>query len=493
MPSLLRLSRLPRPALRAALAACALLAAPGCEDPGRPEPPPAELRLAADTVRLAEGSADTLSLLVLDAAGREIADARVSWSSADTTVAVVDQSGVVTARRTGRTQVSASVARGRLSPLTASVPVVVHARPERVVLARAGLDLSQLPTVGRAFPLSFRVLDRGGAAVPHVRVSLQVAEGGGAVSVPSAVTDSAGEVHAVFTLGPAPGRNRLQARVEGVSAPAQLSLEAVPVPVLRLEPDSLVLPAPGCVGGFLARIRTPTGEEIRAVSAVYSVSDSTVISLVVPMSTGTYRGQSRLVVGRKPGETRVVASYSGAADTALVRVLPQTPAQVRFLGDTLHILTGDTIRGLDTRVTDACGQLVPDQPVTLTNLDPDVVSIDAQGRGKALADGTARIVARSGALADTLIIRTASFRLVPEDTTVGVGATVRYQLLTRNAGGSWVPFTPARYVSQDGRIATVTQEGVATAVGPGEGVIYVFTHPPASGWIVRARLRVASP
>ena len=97
--------------LLVALAAVAAIA--GCdEDIAEPADGMSVQVLPSDAVRAEPGDTVRLSASVLDAEGRPVPGAVVRWTSADTTVATVDASGLVAVVSAGSTTVTATVASG---------------------------------------------------------------------------------------------------------------------------------------------------------------------------------------------------------------------------------------------------------------------------------------------------------------------------------------------------------------------------------------------
>jgi uncharacterized protein YjdB len=89
---------------------------------------------------------ERLTARVLDSKGREIADAKPTWSSSQGDVATVDEGGRVVAKSEGKATIAA-----RLGDLSAEVPVeVVDAATVEIVPAQATL----VGPAGTAFPLT---------------------------------------------------------------------------------------------------------------------------------------------------------------------------------------------------------------------------------------------------------------------------------------------------------------------------------------------------
>ena len=80
-----------------------------------------EVRVDPATETILAGGTRTFSAVALDAAGGPIASARFTWATSDTSVAVVDTAGAVTARGAGTATITARVGR---SAGSATVTVV---------------------------------------------------------------------------------------------------------------------------------------------------------------------------------------------------------------------------------------------------------------------------------------------------------------------------------------------------------------------------------
>lgn len=419
----------------------ALLALSGCDFPTGPSEV-ADIQLDRSAVELMEGHVDTLSATVLDARGREVAGVALAWSSSDTTVAAVDASGVVTARSPGAARVTASAPGKDGAPVTAGAMVTVGPAPARV-------EWVEGPSTGLAGtvlhpPIRFRVLDDRGAGVPGIRVEFVLVSGGGSLSDSAAVTDSLGYAGVVLTWGTGPGRTQIDAHVREAGIFGQFFGHARAP--LTLEPDSLLFPAPGCrFRTIFARMRYPNGEEVLAKTAKFEVSDTSVVGLTYPRWWGThgylYGGQTQEVRPLRTGTVRLVATFEGVADTALVTVGPDQGERVVFESATSSpkpMAVGDTTR-LGARVENACGDPVAGAQATFRSLDEAVVGVTPSGEATVRDAGAARVVAEWEGLADTLHVEAKHVRVTPLDTTVFVGDTVRYRAFSAGSSGVYEP------------------------------------------------------
>ena len=113
---------------------CALLAAVACEAPTEPEPPlirSATIEVTPDFAILRPGGTVQLSAVVRDQNGDKIGDAGVEWSTENAMVVLVDETGLASAKREGRTEIPA-----KHDALVTAVGIVVSNDPERYVLTR---------------------------------------------------------------------------------------------------------------------------------------------------------------------------------------------------------------------------------------------------------------------------------------------------------------------------------------------------------------------
>lgn len=150
--------------------------------------PPPERRIfdaLEDTVRL--------TAAVLDPNGRPIADAVVSWASADTSTVTVDPEGLATAVATG-----AAFVRATLGELADSVIAEVRQVPAGVRIRPAESPLV-FEALGDTLRLSAVVVDANGHAIPGLSVSWATSRAAVAAIDDEGLLTAAGNGHAVIT------------------------------------------------------------------------------------------------------------------------------------------------------------------------------------------------------------------------------------------------------------------------------------------------------
>ncbi|MFW6079481.1 MAG: Ig-like domain-containing protein, partial [Gemmatimonadota bacterium] len=144
------------------------------DEPAAPDVPgaPASLVLSAETVQLAAlGAVYPLHATVSDASGIALAGASVTWSSADGSVATVDELGRVEAVGVGETEVVASAGSG----VSDTAAVVVTQAPVLVAVSPA---TARLDALGDSVRLAATVRDANGNLVPDAAVAWTSADEG---------------------------------------------------------------------------------------------------------------------------------------------------------------------------------------------------------------------------------------------------------------------------------------------------------------------------
>ena len=293
-------------ALRASTVLLATLVAAGCSggsdsavDPGGLQPI-RSVRLTPPTSEVGLGGTLQLKLLALDASDNEVeAAGGAVWASADTLIATVSQSGLVTGRRLGVVQLQA-VLDGKSA---FSVVTVVAARVAAVAVAPATAST----TAGGTVQLSARTTDAGGAVLNDRLVFWQSSN-----DAVARVTSTG------LVSGVAAGTATITATSEQKSGTATVTV-AAPGPVttrVDVSPASAGL----VVGGTQQLTATPrdaAGNARTGRTVTWTSSDATVAAV----------NGSGVVTAVKAGAATITATADGVSGTAAITVTaPQTPA-----------------------------------------------------------------------------------------------------------------------------------------------------------------------
>ena len=244
--------------------------------------PPVDTLVEADTLRL--------SAEATDSNGHAVEDAVFAWTSGDTLVARVDDSGLVTGVAAGDVEITAtSSGVAGLAALTveAPMPTAVEVTPDTVVLT----------ALGQAMPLSAAVLDQIGRAMPGVSVSW-----------------SSGDtlVATVDTMG------LVTAAAEGATAVVAMAGEASGEAVVRVTQAAgsvIVSPASGTVAlGDTLRLEAKAfddnGHRVAGAVIAWSSNDASVARV----------DASGLITGIAEGAATITATAGAARGTAEITV-----------------------------------------------------------------------------------------------------------------------------------------------------------------------------
>ncbi len=175
------------------------LALAGCGGDGSEPSVPTTISVSPTTVSFtAVGQTQQLTATVTDQRGDQVTGASVSWTSANSGIAMVSATGLVTAAGQGTTQVTAEV--GSLSS-DADVDVT-----QAVTAFQAATGNGQSGGAGQELPipLTVQASDALGNPIADLVVTFSVTQGNGSVQPGSATTGADGRASTTFTLGSDP-------------------------------------------------------------------------------------------------------------------------------------------------------------------------------------------------------------------------------------------------------------------------------------------------
>lgn len=339
---------------------------------------PEQMVLAGDSVvRVLEGDTIRLRAHAMDARAHTVRNKPVRWHSGDSTVAVIDSTGLVTTRGPGRTTLRASIA-----GLESSVSLQVDLAAATLgILSGAG----QRGPASRpqAEPIVLLVLSRGGLPVPGSSVAL--AAEGGIVDPASGVTDKTGRLRANWTLGPRPGPQRLRARVLTLDSTVTITAEADPVPG-NTRVELVGSPPIGDVGAALEdpvviRVVDSAGVPLPDVPVALSVQDRGSVTGAAERTDSIGRVSAKWVLGPRSGPQRLRVEV-GNPRTLQPFAVSATALPGRAA--TIAIKSG-------TRTAGIAGRPLA-QPVVVTALDAG---------GNPVLEATVRVHPQHGSVTDT--------------------------------------------------------------------------------------------
>ena len=209
---------------------------------------PHSVRIPPPERRILDALEDTarVTATVLDPNGRPITGAEVSWSSADTSIATVDSTGLVTGVAVGTAFIRAA-----LDDLADSVVAEVRQVPAGVRIQPAGPHT--FATLGDTLRLSAVVVDANGHAVPGLSVSWSTSNPAVAAIDDGGLLTATGNGTAIITATALSAGGSTRVEVEQVAA--SMSVES-PLDLLAMG-DSLRMKARAfdAGGSLIARAR----------------------------------------------------------------------------------------------------------------------------------------------------------------------------------------------------------------------------------------------
>jgi trimeric autotransporter adhesin len=180
------------------------------------------------------------------------------------------------------------------------------------------------------------------------------------------------------------------------------------------------------------------------------------------------------VVSVARGQARIVAAAGGGADTARVTVT-QVPATLSILrpgssDDELTVI-GQSL-ALEADVRDRKENPIPDAQTTWVALDPEIVTVNANGSVNAKGNGKAKVVGRAGDAQDTTTIivnlKPVAVAILPRTHVLAsLGESVPLAAEATDEAGNTFPAAGVTWSSNASSVATVSSDGTVTAVGNG--------------------------
>jgi Big-like domain-containing protein len=424
--------------------------------PGVPPSATHRLRVVVDTV-VTDSVAITFSSIAdtarvvatpLDGNGDPVST-NAHFSSSDTSIAIVNTSGLITARKNGTVTVRAAV-----DDDTADVAITVAQVLAHYTFGVATITADALgETVN---PI----------AIPHDARGNIILLGGLAPSW-SIADPTIGQLSAGTgaTTSLRNGSTYLRATRGAVvdSVPFVVDQHAV---VVLIYPSPLpTLSSLGQQLQLTARGIDRNGQDVQDAVPSWFTQTPALLSV----------NSSGLVTTIAVGTGRVLASMDAAVDTAVITI-SNAPVAIEVRPDTAIALSvGDTLVFRST-VRNGLGDSIAGIVPTWRSTDSTVALVDATGRAITLRTGVARIIAQTGSTADTgvAIVRNevASVDIVPTGrflTSLGAVDTPSVGIL--NARGDSLGRTSVAWTSDDANIVRVSALGVVTAIGVGQAEI----------------------
>jgi uncharacterized protein YjdB len=166
----------------------------------------------------------------------------------------------------------------------------------------------------------------------------------------------------------------------------------------------------------------------------------------------------------------------GCDDSPTDPPLDPQPSAVDVSAETSTLTWIGAETSLSAVVRDDTGAPIDGATVTWSSSDDGVVSVSTEGQATAVSSGSATITATSGTASGNVtldVVQEPDSIAVSEEEIllVEIGATEQLEVSLLDAGGTPIEEAEITWSSSNEAVATVTQDGVVTAVGSGTAVV----------------------
>lgn len=336
---------------------------------------------------LGEGEQRAIGVRPLDARGHPVRGVGAEWKVSDTSIVVLDSTGVFVGRNPGRTIITATAA-----GVAAHAPVTVVPVPAAIAM-HSGADQRAIAGTALPNPIIVRVTSRRGKPVEGAVVRFRGEHGEPATEPRVALTDGEGRARATWTLTDLPGRQTLLATVEHVDSALAITAEAEPVAantrITTLSeqlsgPAAAKLPAPVAI-----RITDSTSRVLPNVPVSWTALDGGRVEAVAARTDTAGEARAHWTLGPNAGTQRLRA-YVGAGRAVppvmiTASALAGAPARLDIVsGDNQRARAGTELaKAIRIRVTDRTSNPVTGATVALSvsggSVADTVVQTDSLG------------------------------------------------------------------------------------------------------------------
>ena len=401
-----------------------------------------EIRLFAATVRTNDGST--------------LKEAEVTWSSSNTAVVTIDDSGMATAVGVGTAMIRA------VSGGVTSTPVrLTVVEPPPVVASIMVSPSTMTMEVGGTFQFEATALTADGMTIPDVQFTWMSDDDG------IATVDDTGLVTAV-----AAGTAMITASANNVtSMPATVIIEELPPEVSSVTVDlpSLMLEV-GDTHQLTAVARTSEGMMVGGVDFEWSSDNIDVASV----------DQTGLVTAVGAGMANITAMAEGVTSAPVIITVAEPPPVVAsiMVSPSMATIEEGGTQQFEAEAMSSDGMVIPDVTISWMSNDMAVATIDPTGLATGAAAGEVTITAMADGISGMAMLTVTeappvvtSIMVSPSTMTMEVGGTFQFEATALTADGMAIPDVHFTWMSDDDGIATVDDTGLVTAVAAGTAMI----------------------
>src|SRR5438094_482692 len=391
--------------------------------------PVASVSVTPASATVAAGQSVQLTATPKDANGNPLSGRTVTWSSNNTSVAIADVNGNVTAIAPGSATITATSEgqSGTAAITVTNVPVV------SVTVTPASASIQQ----GQTIQLTATPKDANGNALS-----------GRVVTWSSSNTAVASVNAGGFVTSSAAGSATITAASEGKSGTSAITVTSVPVASVTVSPA----PASVQAGQTVQLSATPkdvNGNPLTGRTITWSSSNTSVATV----------NSSGLVSGVVAGSATITATSEGQSGTAAITVTSVPVASVTVSPASASVQQGQTVQ-LTATPKDVNGNPLTGRTITWSSSNTSVATVNSSGLVSCVVAGSATITATSEGQSGTSAI-----------TVTGAAP---------GCAASTTAFQNSAFTSQNGSFtatfdATPTGTGLDAATGLSQGAAAAYT------------------
>jgi uncharacterized protein YjdB len=392
---------------------------------------------------IVQGAKVQLSATVLDVNGTVVTDRVVTWSSSNTTQAVVSSTGIVTGVSPGTVIITAT-SEGKSGTTTVTVTQVPVAS---VTLSPPSVSVRTTQTATLAATLR----DASGNVVTNRPITW------------SSSSNAIATVNGGVVTGVAVGTATITATSEGKSGTAAVNVTAIPVATVVVAPPTK---------SMLVTQTFPL--TVTVTDSAGTVVTDRVVTWASANTAAATVSAAGVVTAAGPGTATITATSEGKSGSSTITVTP-VPVGIVVVQPAKDSIGQGTTAQLTAITEDSAGGVLTGRPIGWGSSNPAVATVSSSGLVTAVALGTATITAtsegKSGTSAITVYVPVASVTVAPPTTTVLVTQTKQFAATTKDAQGKTLTGRLVTWGSSNTNVATVDATGLATAKAVGTATI----------------------
>ena len=411
--------------------------------------PVSTVTIAPPSASVTAGKTTQLTATAKDANGNTLTGRAIGWTSSNSSIATVSETGLVTGVTAGSATITAtSEGKSGTSNITVLTPILavgsVTLAPSTATIIANGRTTTLVPTVK----------DAAGTVVTDRQITWSSSN----TSV--ATVSSSG----VVTSGTTTGTATITATAEGKSGTSTVTVTPVPVGSVTISPAT-----PNVIIGTT----TPLAVTVKDLDGTV-VTDRAVTWSSSANAKATV-SQTGVVTGVDLGTATITATSEGKNGTATVTVVPVPVGSVTVSPSNTSVNVGKTVP-LSLTVKDLNGKVVTDRVVTWSTSSNTIATVSSTGVVTGVGEGTATITATSEGKSGTASVAVTKVPVggvvvQPPQPSVPLAGTTQLTAVVKDLDGVVVTDRVVTWSSDNTSTATVSSTGLVTGVALGQTTI----------------------